>query len=496
MDVSASVTWPVDWTLTAAPAGGAVVRTFQGSGDAVALAWDGRDEMAKVVADGTYDLALAATTSDGLSTERSVGADLDTLAPEGSITSPTASQALLTVAPLPIEGTADDDNLEEWTLSIAAGSPPGAYTPLATSDDPVTGVPPDDELFVLPTIEYPADDYTLRLVVRDLAGNASTVDREILIDTIQITDVPDIRAIIDPASGQTFDVAFAVSRDCDVEVDFHAWPGGELVRTIAAAGVLAGPSSVVWNGRDELGSFSTLDLLHYFVIRASDSSGRDGRYNDPTAPLLGTTSAWNPSSIQIETDGFDPYRNDEIEVEYQISGWRDSEIIIQGSNLQRLLKPGGIFRPGSHLDYWDGRNELGAIHEGNFSFNFFQGATPLPSPAVFLERDPIRFAEFRAEAYLIHPVLGQVSGFTYELTRDAVVTITVQDPNGNHVRTVLDEVSQSAGVHDLQDGIVWDGSDDAGRTVSLEGSYTIVLSATDPSTAKTYVRRGVVTVYR
>jgi flagellar hook assembly protein FlgD len=492
--LTAALSWPADWELTVAPVGGGpAVRTYQGSASAVAQAWDGADELAAVVADGEYTLALEATAPGGASTTKSVTVEVDTVAPVAAITTPTAQQMVLSHEPFQIEGAAHDDHFKLYQLSIAPGAPPGAFTTLKSSAVPVEGIPTMDDLYLLPTQSYASDVYTLRLAVSDDAGNVSTLDREFELDYIQITDVGSTPAVIDPAASETAEIAYTVNRDCDVAVDLHAWPAGVLIRTLTQTGVLAGPNTAMWDGLDDLGVFSTPEVLHYFVIQATDASGRTGQYNDATTPKLGPSGS--VGGISIDTAGFDPYANDEIEVEFNITGLARSQIWVKGSNLFLPLSETGVFPPGQHVGRWDGRNQLGGLHQGAFSF-FVDDPSNLPSPAIYLAREPIRFADFRAEAYLIHPVFGQVSGFTYELTRDAVVTITVEDPNGNHVRTLLTAQPQTAGVYDLDDGIGWDGRDDAGNVVSLEGTYTVVLSATDLLTGKVHVRRGNVTVYR
>lgn len=182
-------------------------------------------------------------------------------------------------------------------------------------------------------------------------------------------------------------------------------------------------------------------------------------------------------------------------MEYKDHCWLSSQITVQGSDLSVPLSPTGTFAPGAHVDYWDGRNRLGELHLGDFRF-FFGVPGNLPSPAVFLQRGPIRFLELRAQPYLIHPLFGQVSGLAYELTRDAYVSIAVEDPNGSHVRTILPGAFQMAGTYGLDAGLAWDGRDDQEQLVAVEGTYTVVLSAIDLVTQEVYERRGAVTVYR
>ncbi len=72
------------------------------------------------------------------------------------------------------------------------------------------------------------------------------------------------------------------------------------------------------------------------------------------------------------------------------------------------------------------------------------------------------------------------------------MSVSILDPNGNTVRTLLSNASQAAGDYAFE----WDGRTDAGRVLAVPGDYTFLVTARDAATATTVTRRGVIVVYR
>jgi len=63
--------------------------------------------------------------------------------------------------------------------------------------------------------------------------------------------------------------------------------------------------------------------------------------------------------------------------------------------------------------------------------------------------------------------------YEHELSADARVTIKLTDPNGSHFRTLIDNLSQSAGSKTQR----FNGKSDDGRMISIEGDYTYTITA-------------------
>jgi hypothetical protein len=161
-----------------------------------------------------------------------------------------------------------------------------------------------------------------------------------------------------------------------------------------------------------------------------------------------------------------------------------------GEPLKQLLS-NAARAPGSHTEIWDGRKDDSAFHQGSFEV-FFEVPGVLPVDTIILRRAPIEFQNFRAEAYLIQPVFGEVSALTYTLNRNANVTIILNDPNGNVVRMLLSNVPQAAGPQSVE----WDGRTDSGQLAHVEGDYKVTLTGVDPVSGLSATRTGVIVVYK
>lgn len=129
-------------------------------GDGVVLRWDVSEED-----DGDVTLLLKAEDQAGNTAESRIALTLDSTLPEAHIASP--RDAVLPVAGT-VSGTATDDRLAEYRLELSDGTPQTAarYVTLVKASSPVA----DGTLATLAST--PSDgDYTLRLTVKDRAGN-------------------------------------------------------------------------------------------------------------------------------------------------------------------------------------------------------------------------------------------------------------------------------------------------------------------------------------
>jgi hypothetical protein len=145
---------------------------------------------------------------------------------------------------------------------------------------------------------------------------------------------------------------------------------------------------------------------------------------------------------------------------------------------------------GNGTERWDGRKDDGTFHQGSFTIFFGIPAT-LPQNVIIVSGGT-ELTDFHAEAYLILPVFGEVSLLRYTLPASSSVTVTLTDPNGNLVRTLLNGTAQSAGLQSIE----WNGKNDAGLIVSTEGSYKVTLTALESGTGQTRTRQGSVVVYK
>jgi flagellar hook assembly protein FlgD len=182
-----------------------------------------------------------------------------------------------------------------------------------------------------------------------------------------------------------------------------------------------------------------------------------------------------------------------VRIGYNFSALGRLRILIRTTSNQviRTLLNQAIRTAGPQTEFWDGRRDDGAFHAGAFNV-FYDVPVALPLNAIVLSRPLPAIDDFRAQAYLIQPVFAEVSALTYTLTRDASISITLTDPNGNAVRTLLSSAPQTAGPQSLE----WDGRTDSGELVAVEGAYRVTMAATDSVSGLGSTRIGTLTVYK
>ncbi len=132
--------------------------------DGILTTWSSPESLP---ADGTATLLLEAEDQAGNTAESQLSVTFDKTKPVAHIDSPRNELLLASGA---IRGTAWDEHLERYTLELSDGEPNVAsrFVPLATGTSSVQSAP-------LAVLDAPLADgmYTLRLTVRDLAGNES-----------------------------------------------------------------------------------------------------------------------------------------------------------------------------------------------------------------------------------------------------------------------------------------------------------------------------------
>ncbi|MDY7233031.1 CARDB domain-containing protein [Hyalangium rubrum] len=166
LDQAASV------TVTAQTAGGPLHTILQSAlpQGSASLVWNGRQEGGSLLADGTYSLRIRATGACDMTGEASALVRLDTQEPTARIDFPAEGQGV--GASFSVLGEAADVNMARYELSIGSGTTPTQYTPIASRIVSASGV-----LGAVSLESLPPGEYTLRLVVEDLAGHTKELLR-------------------------------------------------------------------------------------------------------------------------------------------------------------------------------------------------------------------------------------------------------------------------------------------------------------------------------
>lgn len=479
-------TLPVNWTLTIRNSSGSVVKTYTGSGWVAQQVWDGTGASG-VVPDGVYTYQFQATEpGSGASDTTDEGTvTVDVTPPTASFLSPTQGQTILTDV-LTITGTAEDTNFSEYLVEYGQGSDPENFSYLNNAYTPVV----NDVLHTLSLRDVTPGLYTLRLTVRDWAGNQTQVLRQVTLDHLTVTEVGLSSSAFDPYVGEQAQMLYTLNRPAHVTLRIYDDLTKALIRTLTFAGQPAGARTATWNGRNDNNQTVPLEA-YYFTLEATDAIGRRGGWNDADNPFVGPWPEHQNPTVNVTE--YDPYRNEPVTITYEVSAPDriDTLQITDATGVVRTLLTQAVQAPGLRTVVWDGRRDDGTMHAGPFNVYF---GTPfaLPLHAIIAQHDLPDISSVRAEAYVILPVFGEVSTLSYTLTQSARISLEIADPNGNSVRMLQSDVLKTAGTHTAE----WDGRTDAGSVVSDEGTYAVTLTLEDPVTGLTSVRRGAITVYR
>jgi flagellar hook assembly protein FlgD len=323
-------------------------------------------------------------------------------------------------------------------------------------------------------------DYTIRLTVNDTAGNVSIIDVHVTIDIIRITAVSATPIAIDPSEGEESTISCTIDRDANVTVEIYDKNDIYVSTVINNQPVLQGENAVDWDGRDD--STAVLGPEAYkFHIDAIDTNAvnqAQGHYR----PSGGGDQGSFPVFTTVNPETFDPYQNIPLEIQYQTAdpGRINFEVHMGGLStplIRQLLLDYPVDSE-LHSIYWDGRDENGVIYDGYYEvWTRYPSPVDLPSNPIIIENRSLDITDISAEAYLIVVTYGEISTVYYTLPKTSLVSIHINDPDGNYFRELMPEESKNQGSYQLE----WHGDNDDGKLGNIEGEYTVVFTARDPN---------------
>jgi flagellar hook assembly protein FlgD len=420
-------------------------------------------------------------------------------------------------APHFVNPLADDYHLRSWSPAVNAGDPNYTSDPnekdidgnpriqlgrvdMGVHESPV--VSPDTDADGLP------DDWELRYwgnlghgPAEDPDGDGISNLGEYLFGRSPIaanSDSPRILMVawdpnaIDIGSSQTTQIRYILDRHGQVTINFYNAGTNQLVRTVTAAQP-AGLNTLTWDGHGDPNDPNSANPpvlpqdAYYFTIAMSDPQAHQATWQPQS------TGPWTSSNVTINPTTFNPYLNEYVEIGFTLPdmGYLPLTIYQRGSGATiRNLKP---FAPAGvpQTVLWDGRDNQGHLYSGDFDV-YFGVPQGVPVNSILVRSETIQVTQVKCQAYLIIPSYAEVSTIGYTLSAAGNVTVSMENPNGEHFRTLLDNVSQPAGPQT----VVWNGRNDVGKVISVEGNYTVTITARDPATGSSATRYGVVVAYR
>jgi flagellar hook assembly protein FlgD len=492
------------WMVNIRNSGGAVVRSYAGSGTTISVVWDGRDAGNAVVPDGDY----TAEAVDMESISAPMAATLvtvDTAAPQASITSPAAGAIVSNVqvsggGDFNVSGSTTDTHFGTWILERTGNNQPTST--IATGS---AAVSPAALLGVWHTMPggnaIPNGTYTLRLTSTDQAGNAGVASQQV---TVGHFSASQSAYEINLGSNGTITYTSAVPYAMAETITIKSATTGAVVRTLVnAVQRSAGTYNDMWDGRNDSGQIVRDDVYRYLVTLDDgtyaytwdDSTRSKGttktQYSYPKCRVGAAYVACNDPSVV-----FDPYAGKPLYINYCVydggSGTTyptcsvASPMLVEAKWSTLGEDPGtcdstcffsGYQSSGPHEIIWYGRSLAGTFVSGNFSL-------------LILRRDNT-FARNLAVGYGTAPAITdaalsplafdpwfQSQTITVSLTINSgrPVALTAQFRNvasGSVLRTITTSTSTAS-----SQSVVWNGRADNGDYVA-PGIYEVTITGTD-----------------
>jgi hypothetical protein len=253
-EVDFSVSEAADWSIELRTPSGDVVRRMSGRGTLVEKAWGGHDDDGRDLPDGTYTLVAAAKSARGQARPAAMDVYLDT-------TPPGLESAAVSRSPFSPNGDGHADSAKLRFVPRESGTARVSvigdgdkvlrrltgWRAVTTSPRSVTwdgrisegGKP----------VAAPEGPLALEIAMRDLAGNSAKFRRAVVVDrTLGFPKVsPQTCSPNGDGARDTVAAAFKLTRRADVIVALVH--GVDVLRTIKAGELAAGPQSVTWDGR-------------------------------------------------------------------------------------------------------------------------------------------------------------------------------------------------------------------------------------------------------
>ena len=502
-----------DWIVEVLDPLGVVVQTASGTGNAVSATWDGRDTLGQLQAEGQYSLVVTTTagTRSGQAGRRYV--IVDDTAPVSDLDDLLNGVTLQNVLIKDLNGSALDAHFAEYQVEYGAGASPTVWSPMSG----VFTFPIDNDVldsWIAGTVDgsFPVANglHTLRLTVKDKAGNMSTDTVQLTVDNLAAHSVTEDIPGFSPTLSETIQIDFTLNLPADVTFNVYSSIDNTLVYTSSQT-LLAGSNTFSWDGTDTLGA-TVAAGSYYYTLMATDGT-RMGNY---IPPFVSTTS-----DLFVSTGGFQPFntfKNDyfnraataptngraRLRLRLATSPYNGQVVYPDGDGIDMQMGETREF-------IWDGRVPGTAdIYIG--SVTAYLDFTPYgPNYVVVKTAAPIikgpdtvgpaaPYLEVKADPYIVYLSYGQLVKVHYNIDRDAQVTIKLLPPgvvdfDDPSAVLVKDEL-QTAQDHSVEwQGLVTAG-DGRDRSLPADGVYTLAIKAVSTASGGSTIYKAVLSAFQ
>lgn len=515
--LTATLSESATWTLTVRNASGTEVRTYSSTGTNISQVWDGKNASNVVQADGQYTLEVSVPGSPSpvvIGTRQVV---LDITSPSTAIASPTGGSSLTNATSVAVTGTANDSNLQTWTLEYGSGAAPSSWSNLKTDSAKINNTLLANWVIASTTGGggLSSGTYTVRVTASDLAGNTATTPIQVTVSNLLISAVSQSVQQIRPVLGEALTVNFTLSGPGTATLRIYPELGGALVREISQVFTTGGAKSLSWNGKNASNQFVP-DEAYEYVLSVTDGT-LTATYDLTTPTLVGSGCCSSPNANSSGIDSaFNANRNDFWQMQYWLAG----NTSVKG---RVRMKVSTCVSPALYLFnwtpyvggtvnlVWDGRDAAGNLAAGQCGFYFDPPKTLNPASVIVKGVAPTvsgaGYVEAKSTPWEVRHSYEQIANFVFRVDQNSYVTAKLLPPGVSDLSSPEAIVLLNNQLREAADGcgtpydhsLEWRGYDIADTnniSVSAEGTWTIALQTTGVTTGVTTLYRGALQLYQ
>ncbi|RII28373.1 MAG: hypothetical protein CXR31_00305 [Geobacter sp.] len=483
--ISATASYPVDWSVTISNSVGTIVKTFTASGSSTfSQTWNGIDSSGTLVPDGAYTYTVNALDPVSLlpAPPKTGTINVDNTLPSVSITAPAAGGMVLNT--VSITGTATDATLDNYKVEYGPATGAGPWTLLASSSTPVSS----GTLAVWITNDLrnvlirQNGDYQLRLSAVDKAGNSSVSSIQLTVDNLILSAISVSKNNLNTSTGESISISYTINRSGTVTLSIipeKLGANGTPVYQTSVNCVAAGNYAFNWNGTDLSGRVVP-DEAYIYILNASDGTRTDGY--TPPVPL-------GSGSVTCTQSEYNPIKNIPMTITYVPTLPSRININISwGTQRYKVMDAVPTLAATGTYDWFGMDPSQTVLAKGALATCTI--ASLLPENFLITTGDTPKVTMLKTDPYQISLSYGQFTRIKYTVSRQSNVTIKVVSPSG--VAAILqDNLLQAAGDYEMEWTLA-DLNDAFGKNfaVSEEGDYAVSIQATNPGTGSYSITKG------
>ena len=462
------------WTLELYDSADTLVRSIAGSGTTVQTAWDGADDAALPLVDGTYRYRFSASSNatSQVATSLAGRVNLDATFARGELQTPAHLQTLAVGDVVPITGTADGANFSTYRLQYGS-----SLYPLSFSEFVFTGAPVTDGLLGnWSTAGLGSGIYRLRMLVENDLGEVTVVGLGTFVLGVDMLTASTV-AFSPNGDGVQDEVRLDATLTSPAQwtIDVVDVVTGLPVKTFSGSG---NALTETWDGTLADGVTVAPEGEYRFDLVAMDGGETVAQstattvldLTPPTAAIIDPTALQDVAmNVDIVGDAMDPDgRFSEYVLEYGIGSSPLTYTAIASSFAEvasDLL--------GTWITNDTGTSEL--VNGGyQLRLRALDSAGNTATSSVDVNVDNLVIGTVRVSAETLDTRAGESVDVEFAINKPADVTLTIHNEDPGVAGPVLRTITGSfaPGSH----AFTWDGRDDQGDKLPDE-AYVYVLSA-------------------